>query len=69
MSTATQGAMAVVDGNDPSEEPRQQMFIWNNIFCSLGFDVKAQYRDLGGGAATDRLPWLPRHCPNYRAGQ
>ncbi|KAK2873015.1 hypothetical protein Q8A67_022912 [Cirrhinus molitorella] len=62
VSTATRGAMAVVDGNvmpiNPSEEPRQQMFIWNNIFFSLGFDVRDQYRDLGGEAAAHAAPLL-----------
>ncbi|CAM4670777.1 unnamed protein product [Leuciscus chuanchicus] len=62
VSTATRGAMAVVDGNvvpiNPSEEPRQQMFIWNNIFFSLGFDVQDQYRDLGGEAAAHAAPVL-----------
>ncbi|XP_067278950.1 clustered mitochondria protein homolog isoform X4 [Pseudorasbora parva] len=62
VSTATRGAMAVVDGNvmpiNPSEEPRQQMFIWNNIFFSLGFDVRDQYRDLGGEAAAHAAPGL-----------
>ncbi|XP_077051842.1 clustered mitochondria protein homolog isoform X2 [Siphateles boraxobius] len=62
VSTATRGAMAVVDGNvmpiNPNEEPRQQMFIWNNIFFSLGFDVQDQYRDLGGEAAAHAAPVL-----------
>lgn len=54
--------MAVVDGNvmpiNPSEEPRQQMFIWSNIVFSLGFDVRDQYRDLGGEAAAHAAPVL-----------
>uniref|UniRef100_A0A8C1SCI3 Clustered mitochondria protein homolog n=1 Tax=Cyprinus carpio TaxID=7962 RepID=A0A8C1SCI3_CYPCA len=62
VSTATRGAMAVVDGNvmpiNPSEEPRQQMFIWSNIVFSLGFDVRDQYRDLGGEAAAHAAPVL-----------
>uniref|UniRef100_A0A672RRN4 Clustered mitochondria protein homolog n=1 Tax=Sinocyclocheilus grahami TaxID=75366 RepID=A0A672RRN4_SINGR len=62
VSTATRGAMAVVDGNvmpiNPSEEPRQQMFIWSNIFFSLGFDVRDKYRDLGGEAAAHAAPVL-----------
>uniref|UniRef100_A0A673J608 Clustered mitochondria protein homolog n=1 Tax=Sinocyclocheilus rhinocerous TaxID=307959 RepID=A0A673J608_9TELE len=62
VSTASRGAMAVVDGNvmpvNPSEEPRQQMFIWNNIFFSLGFAVRDQYRDLGGEAAAHAAPVL-----------
>ena len=46
MSAATRGAMAVIDGNvmaiNPGEEAKMQMFIWNNIFFSLGFDVKVR---------------------------
>ncbi|KAJ3589840.1 hypothetical protein NHX12_010681 [Muraenolepis orangiensis] len=52
---ATQGAIAVVDGNvmamNPGEEPRRHMFIWNNLFFSLGLDVADHYRPLGGNAA------------------
>lgn len=52
---AIKGAMAVIDGNavaiNPSDEPRTHMYIWNNIFFSLGFDVKDHYKDLGGDAA------------------
>merc|ERR1712198_498102 len=33
-----------------------QMFIWNNIFFSLGFDVKDHYKDLGGDAAAFVAP-------------
>uniref|UniRef100_A0AAR2K973 Clustered mitochondria protein homolog n=1 Tax=Pygocentrus nattereri TaxID=42514 RepID=A0AAR2K973_PYGNA len=55
VTTATRGAMAVIDGNvmpiNPSEDPRNQMFIWNSIFFSLGFDVREHYQDLGGEAA------------------
>ena len=40
--------MAVIDGNvmaiNPADEPRTHMFIWNNIFFSLGFDVKDHYK-------------------------
>lgn len=40
--------MSVVDGNvmaiNPADEPRTHMFIWNNIFFSLGFDVKDHYK-------------------------
>ncbi|KAL4001736.1 Clustered mitochondria family protein [Acanthocheilonema viteae] len=47
--------MAVVDGNvvaiNPADEPRTHMYIWNNIFFSLGFDVKDHYKELGGDAA------------------
>uniref|UniRef100_A0A673BVC9 Clu domain-containing protein n=1 Tax=Sphaeramia orbicularis TaxID=375764 RepID=A0A673BVC9_9TELE len=52
---ATRGAVAVVDGNvvplNPGEAPHLQMFIWNNIFFSLGFDVSEHYSPLGGNAA------------------
>ncbi|XP_069617379.1 clustered mitochondria protein homolog isoform X2 [Ranitomeya imitator] len=54
-AAATRGAMAVIDGNvmaiNPSEETKMQMFIWNNIFFSLGFDVKDHYKDFGGDSA------------------
>ncbi|MCI4386369.1 hypothetical protein PGIGA_G00061460 [Pangasianodon gigas] len=55
VSTATRGAMAVVDGNvmpiNPSEEPRNHMYVWNNIFFSLGLDGHEHYEELGGEAA------------------
>ncbi|MFH4976175.1 hypothetical protein AB6A40_002884 [Gnathostoma spinigerum] len=55
VSAAVKGAMAVVDGNvmaiNPADEPRTHMYIWNNIFFSLGFDVKDHYKELGGDAA------------------
>ncbi|XP_062867426.1 clustered mitochondria protein homolog [Trichomycterus rosablanca] len=55
VSTATQGAMAVVDGNlmpiNPSEEPQNHLFVWNNIFFSLGTDGQEHYEELGGEAA------------------
>ncbi|VDN06962.1 unnamed protein product [Thelazia callipaeda] len=48
-------SMAVIDGNvvaiNPADEPRTHMFIWNNLFFSLGFDVKDHYKELGGDAA------------------
>ncbi|XP_068601916.1 clustered mitochondria protein homolog [Brachionichthys hirsutus] len=59
-AAATRGAMAVIDGNvmaiNPGEEARMQMFIWNNIFFSLGFDVRDHYRELGGDAAAHAAP-------------
>uniref|UniRef100_UPI003AAB6D90 clustered mitochondria protein homolog n=1 Tax=Centroberyx gerrardi TaxID=166262 RepID=UPI003AAB6D90 len=55
VGAATRGAVAVVDGNvmalNPGEEPRMQMFIWNSLFFSLGFDISDHYRPLGGNAA------------------
>lgn len=52
--------MAVIDGNvmaiNPGEDSKMQMFIWNNIFFSLGFDVRDHYKDLGGDAAAFVAP-------------
>ncbi|CAG0915474.1 unnamed protein product [Notodromas monacha] len=60
VGAATRGAMAVVDGNvmaiNPGEDPKMHMFIWNNIFFSLGFDVRDHYRELGGDAAAHVAP-------------
>lgn len=60
VAAATRGAMAVVDRNvmaiNPGEDPKMQMFIWNNIFFSLGFDVRDHYRELGGDAAAYVAP-------------
>jgi protein TIF31 len=33
-----------------------QMFLWNNIFFSLGFDVKDHYKEFGGDAAAYVAP-------------
>ena len=35
---------------------RMQMFIWNNIFFSLGFDVREHYKDFGGDYAAYIAP-------------
>lgn len=55
VAAATRAAVAVVDGNimpiNPGEQAKQQMFIWNNMFFSLGFDVKDHYKEFGGDAA------------------
>lgn len=55
VAAATQGAVAVIDGNimplNPGEAPHMQMFIWNNIFFSLGFDISDHYSPLGGNTA------------------
>lgn len=60
VAAATRGAIAVVDGNvmaiNPGEETKMQMFIWNSIFFSLGFDVRDHYRELGGDAAAFAAP-------------
>ncbi|KAF0291263.1 Clustered mitochondria [Amphibalanus amphitrite] len=50
----------VIDGNvmaiNPGEDAKMQMFIWNNIFFSLGFDVRDHYKELGGDAAAFVAP-------------
>uniref|UniRef100_UPI0037E941DA clustered mitochondria protein homolog n=1 Tax=Semicossyphus pulcher TaxID=241346 RepID=UPI0037E941DA len=55
VAAATRGAVAVIDGNvmplNPGEAPHMQMFIWNNLFFSLGFDISDHYRPLGGNTA------------------
>ncbi|KAK5858736.1 hypothetical protein PBY51_002854 [Eleginops maclovinus] len=55
VAAATRGAVAVIDGNvmplNPGEAPQMQMFIWNNLFFSLGFDISEHYLPLGGNTA------------------
>lgn len=57
---ATRGAQLVVEGClmaiNPGEESKIQMFIWNNIFFSMGFDVKDHYKDFGGDDAAYVAP-------------
>ena len=57
---AIQGAVNVIDGNimpiNPGETPHGQMFIWNNIFFSLGFEVKDHFKEFGGNAAAHVSP-------------
>lgn len=36
---------------NPGEAPHMQMFIWNNLFFSLGFDIADHYQPLGGNSA------------------
>lgn len=47
--------MAVIDGHvlplNPGEPPHMQMFIWNNLFFSLGFDISDHYHPIGGNTA------------------
>ncbi|CAI4229017.1 unnamed protein product [Auanema sp. JU1783] len=56
IGAAVKGATVVLDGNamaiNPADEPKTHMFIWNNIFFSLGFDVKDHYKEIGGDAAS-----------------
>jgi len=65
VTAATRGAMAVIDGNvlaiNPGEDSKMQMFIWNNIFFSLGFDVRDHYKELGGDAAAFVAPRYDLH--------
>jgi len=60
VSAAARGAVAVIDGNimaiNPGEGHKMQMFIWSNIFFSLGFDVRDHYKELGGDAAAHVAP-------------
>lgn len=60
VNAATRGAMAVVESNimaiNPGEDSKIQMFIWNNMFFSLGFDVKDHYIDFGGDHAAYTAP-------------
>lgn len=60
VSAATRGAMAVVENNimaiNPGEDSKIQMYIWNNMFFSLGFDVKDHYIDFGGDHAAYTAP-------------
>ncbi|UYV63605.1 CLUH [Cordylochernes scorpioides] len=60
VAAATRGAISVIDGNvvaiNPGEDSRMHMFIWNNIFFSLGFDVRDHYSELGGDAAAYAAP-------------
>ncbi|CAH8454168.1 unnamed protein product [Heterobilharzia americana] len=55
VAAATRAAVSVVNGDimaiNPGETRKQQMFIWNNMFFSLGFDVKDHYKHFGGGYA------------------
>ncbi|XP_043571539.1 clustered mitochondria protein homolog isoform X1 [Chiloscyllium plagiosum] len=55
VAAATRGAMAVVDGNivaiNPGDDTKMQMFIWNNIFFSFGFDIRDNYKESGGDHA------------------
>lgn len=55
VEAATRGAIAVTDGNviplNPGEPPHMQMFIWSNLFLSLGYDVAEHYLPLGGDSA------------------
>ena len=60
VAAATRGAISVIDGYvmaiNPGESSKMQMFIWNNLFFSLGFDVRDHYIEYGGDAAAHAAP-------------
>jgi len=60
VSAATRGAVLCVDGNvmaiNPGDAKNMRMYIWNNIFFSLGFDVRDHYKDYGGHHAAFFAP-------------
>ncbi len=60
VNAATRGAQLVVENNimaiNPGEDAKIQMFIWNNMFFSLGFDVKDHYKEFGGDYAAYVAP-------------
>ena len=62
MWSATRAACGVVDGQlqpvNPGEPFRSHMFLYNNMFLSLGFDVKDHYQKLGGDHAAFVAPVL-----------
>ncbi|XP_059844021.1 clustered mitochondria protein homolog isoform X1 [Hypanus sabinus] len=55
VAAAISGAMAVVDGSimaiNPGDYIKMQMFVWNNIFFSFGFDIRDNFRESGGDHA------------------
>ncbi|UMM24620.1 hypothetical protein L5515_004766 [Caenorhabditis briggsae] len=55
VNAAAKGVQSILDGNilaiNPGEDKKTHMYIWNNIFFSLGFDVRDHYKELGGDAA------------------
>lgn len=55
VAAASRAAVAVLDGHvpaiNPVDPPTQRMYIWNNLFLSLGYDVKGHYAEIGGDAA------------------
>ena len=55
IEAATQGAQAVLDGNipalNPTDDEKNYLFIWNNIFFSYPFDGRELYKIVGGDRA------------------
>ena len=42
------------------------MFIWNNMFFSLGFDVKDHYKEFGGDYAAYVAPVSKKYISSLR---
>uniref|UniRef100_A0A0N4Z0A7 Protein asunder n=1 Tax=Parastrongyloides trichosuri TaxID=131310 RepID=A0A0N4Z0A7_PARTI len=59
VKVAVKGAMAIIDGNVPSlnmsDDFKTQMFLYNSIFFSLGYDSKDHYVNFGGNAAAHAI--------------
>ncbi|KAI6646601.1 Clustered mitochondria protein-like protein isoform X3 [Oopsacas minuta] len=55
IEAATQGAQAVLDGNipalNPTDDEKNFLFIWNNIFFSYPYDGRELYKNVGGDRA------------------
>ncbi|XP_021163395.2 clustered mitochondria protein homolog isoform X1 [Fundulus heteroclitus] len=55
VAAAAQGAVSIMDGNvmplNPGERSHLQIFVWNNLFFSQGFDMSEHYKPIGGDAA------------------
>ncbi|KAK5610021.1 hypothetical protein CRENBAI_022394 [Crenichthys baileyi] len=55
VAAAAQGAMSIMDGNvmplNPGERSHLQIFVWNNLFFSQGFDMSEHYKPIGGDSA------------------
>lgn len=58
--SSIRGAIGVIDGTippvNPADEQRSQLFLYNHIFFSLGFDVKDHFVEIGGDAAARVSP-------------
>ncbi|CAK9304619.1 unnamed protein product [Gordionus sp. m RMFG-2023] len=59
-TAAAKGALSISRGYplpiNPGESSKMHMYIWNNIFFSLGFDIRDHYKELGGDFAAYVAP-------------
>uniref|UniRef100_A0A0N5BFZ2 Clu domain-containing protein n=1 Tax=Strongyloides papillosus TaxID=174720 RepID=A0A0N5BFZ2_STREA len=59
VKVAVKGAVAIIDGNVPSlnvsDDFKTQMFLYNSIFFSLGYDSKDHYASFGGNDAAHTI--------------